>query len=1397
MNAEGKHLLEPVYRPSFGRPLETLLEILKTCAKVSDAPLAVSLTGSGRQAVREALGLSSECLVTEIYAHAYSAWNVFSGVRSIIDIGGQDSKVIRLNPLEQAGFSIADFVMNELCAAGTGAFLEMHSRELGFASIEEFAGAAVSSKHPAKIAGRCSILAQSDIVHLRQAGIDLADIAAGLCRAIVRNVLAMSSGKKLLTPIFFQGGVASNRGVVEALRAELNLGPKEVIVPVHHRTMGAIGAALSAARESFSQSPTTLANLAQTLEQFLKLKTKTTASDFRLEALKRTSVESSKSADIFVSKPKARLGRDVILGFDIGSLSSKIAVLDSGGDCLWTYYKLHEGKPIEALYAGLSELKVVLAEFNVKAVGVTGSGRDFTELRVGADINIDEITAQGAGAKLLDPGVEAIFEIGGQDSKFISFRQGRVVDFEMNRICAAGTGAFIQEASKILGVSSAQAMDELAFSSERPVFISNRCCVFAKSDMVSLLNSGVSPADVAAGVFYAVAKNYLNLVVGVKLTAKKILFLGGVAKNSAAILAALKNLRPDIDIVVPQNCQVSGALGAAAMTLEHSKAGDVQKSKFRGFESSQMNFPVSGFNCNGCSNCCSVQKWQADNEESFTGSICGRYEGKSSAEKIGRNFVDDYLKLLRSYEAKTADDFKKDQAGQKEVIGIPRALLYYEQGPLWIVYLRRLGFSVVVSDAGRDAVKSGILLSPVHTVCLPIKVLLGQVADLKAKGIKKIFYPTVVEMQRFAGASRSDNCMLIQASADTYLKPVFPELEFISPVFNYQGRRPLWRKALVELGVTLGVGQAASIEAVVLAEAAQKDFESKKEVLGRGFLQAAKAGRPCVVLLSREYSCAPELDMSISRYFAKFGAAVAPLAIFPEVEQAVLGQEHFDLVFKSSQKTVLGIQYLLSQGQNIFPVVLNQFLCRQDACVIPFTASLIGQRPFLHITLDENAGNIGVKTRCAAFWEVIVQRCKALVQEEKKLQPFFSFVPDPHLKKFSGVVWMNRFLRFYSAAYLSVGIKVKFFPAGGPDVIDRGRKYFPDGEPCLPFIREAGQLEKLLTNSEFSPSRDMIHVAGTRHCASTTLPALYQRVFNQLGNPKVKIVSPREGLDATEGVETFGWRYVQGLVRGMAAEQYLKKMLMSIRPYEINQGETDKVFSESLEGLYSCFEYRGGRGYFETLKDISRRLAAVKTAGRGQRPKVLVTGEYVVRNDASLNGDIHRRIEFYGGEAVMTPLFSDFTEFLGTQRTASLWKLGYYRKAVREFFLLGFMMADIRRIKKIFSVYIPEQIEPDPAQTIKEFSNLLDQNLDSVMLLEFYQCFWNVRGGQLAGIVNVHPFGCSISTAVEPLLYTAYGQKLPILSLSFDGQANVHTDNRLAAFMECVKHFSKYTQKAT
>jgi predicted CoA-substrate-specific enzyme activase len=238
VDRQGDLMVDHILRTA-GRPIETVLGgLAETATQLPPGArvAGVGATGSGRQLAGALVG--ADLVKNEITAHAVAALHFVPAARTVMDIGGQDSKLILL----EDGI-VVDFAMNSVCAAGTGSFLEQQANRLGIA-VDELGRRALDSNHPVRIAGRCTVFAESDMVHKQQMGHPLDDILYGLCQALVRNYLNnLALGKTLQAPVVFQGGVAANVGVVRAFRELLET---DVLVLPRHQVMGALGVALLA-----------------------------------------------------------------------------------------------------------------------------------------------------------------------------------------------------------------------------------------------------------------------------------------------------------------------------------------------------------------------------------------------------------------------------------------------------------------------------------------------------------------------------------------------------------------------------------------------------------------------------------------------------------------------------------------------------------------------------------------------------------------------------------------------------------------------------------------------------------------------------------------------------------------------------------------------------------------------------------------------------------------------------------------------------------------------------------------------------------------------------------------------------------------------------------------------
>ncbi|MCP4228788.1 MAG: CoA activase, partial [bacterium] len=609
-------IVEDIYLRHKGRPLETLARGIEDLIDKYglDNINSLSVTGSAGKHAADILDCN---FVNEIVSISASIGEYYPNVRTVVEIGGQDSKLIVVGLDEAIGRTvIRDFAMNTICAAGTGSFLDQQASRLGL-SVEDMGDLALKSERPPRIAGRCSVFAKSDMIHLQQEATPDYDIVAGLCFAMARNFKStIAKGKKMESKFCFMGGVALNKGMVRAFTEVLGLDEGELVIPEHTTAMGAIGATLTTEERDDAKSFEGLDKLYAYFERE------------RGEGKSHAQLELGEKH----LEPKASvvpLGEngsvvDAFLGIDVGSLSTNLVVMDKEYNILAKRYLLTAGRPIVAVRQGLEQIGEEIGDrVNIRGVGTTGSGRYLTADFVGGDIVRNEITAQATAAAFIDDKVDTIFEIGGQDSKYIALDGGAIVDFEMNKVCAAGTGSFIEEQAERLDIDVEGDFSDMALEASSPCSLGERCTVFMETDIVNHQQRGAERGELAAGLSYSIVLNYLNRVVQEKRVGDHIFFQGGVAFNKG-VVAAFETITGKA-VTVPDHHEVTGAWGMAIIAF--NEWDGVSDSTFKTWALSKLEYKQSSFECTDCSNNCEIKTVEVEGEEPlYYGSRCEKYD---------------------------------------------------------------------------------------------------------------------------------------------------------------------------------------------------------------------------------------------------------------------------------------------------------------------------------------------------------------------------------------------------------------------------------------------------------------------------------------------------------------------------------------------------------------------------------------------------------------------------------------------------------------------------------------------------------------------------------------------------------------------------------------------------
>jgi len=325
--------------------------------------------------------------------------------------------------------------------------------------------------------------------------------------------------------------------------------------------------------------------------------------------------------------------RDSYLGIDVGSVTLKFVLMDNDQRVLSQVFMRNQGSPIDSVKFGMAEMRSQveknpeLQEYAIRACGTTGSARYLTKAVVGGDLAKTEIIAHAVATQSLYPDVRTILEIGGQDSKIIILRDGIIVDFAMNSVCAAGTGSFLDHQATRLNIPI-EDFGDYAVKSKDPASIAGRCTVFAESDMIHKQNAGYSKEDIIAGLCDSLVRNYLNNLSKGKDLEEPIVFQGGVSFNKGIIQAFERHL--GCKITVPKNGLnvLMGALGMAILSREYYINNEVD-TVFRGLRMTDIDFRTRTFNCGDCPNNCSIVECSiVENNEVIArwGSRCGKWE---------------------------------------------------------------------------------------------------------------------------------------------------------------------------------------------------------------------------------------------------------------------------------------------------------------------------------------------------------------------------------------------------------------------------------------------------------------------------------------------------------------------------------------------------------------------------------------------------------------------------------------------------------------------------------------------------------------------------------------------------------------------------------------------------
>ena len=921
-----KKMVFAQYQPHRGKikkTLEALLNQIKNDFDTSEITCG-AITGT----VGKKLSKNGEIHgVNDVAAAIEGVELLVPEARSVVEIGGQSARyytgfnVQNQDNSEDAPKNMLQISTNSDCAAGTGSFLEEQASRLNI-KIEDYAGYVEKAQSIPRIAGRCSVFAKTDIIHNQQEGVPPEDILKGVAYAIIKNYKgAVIRRLPVEVPVVFIGGVSNNRAIIDTLRDVLKKNEEELLVPEYSDSVSAIGAALIAGKENFTL------DFQKMSHDLLSEQNDTNDSEEeKLSPLSQIKNEDISKKHIIQYSIPERANPPFFLGVDIGSTSTNLVLINPESEIVTYKYIRTKGYPLKAVQEGMEEIsRERKGNFSIAGVGITGSGRSLIGQQIGADIIRDEITAQAKAAIKIDPEVDTIFEIGGQDSKFISITNGAVTDFQMNKVCAAGTGSFLDEQAQEFNIP-VEELEQLAFQGQHPASLGERCTVFIKSAIASGLSRGEKKENIVAGLCYSIAKNYLHRVVGQKKIGNRIMLQGGIAFNQG--VANAFRILTGKQITTTPFFSVTGAYGAALMACEEMNG---KATTFIGIEKLQ-HISSSG------------KKQIPENKENS-----GAFN-----KRIEKTIFEDYDGVL-------------DPA--KKTVGIPRALFTYGMFPMFNAIFKNLGFNVLLSGwSNENTIKLGQEYAMEET-CFPVKLILGHVAELVSKKVDYIFFPDLYTVDHPGSESRKNfGCAYMQLAFKIVNHTMELEkkgIKLVAPTFAFSMGGQFMQQSFSNLGGLLGKSKEATGLAMKRGMEAAMRFEERMGENGQKTNKNLDPNKLTFVIISKTYGIAdPVLNLGVPDKLQDMGYQVLPFFDLPDV--ADMSKEHPNMFWPFGQH-ILEPAYLIREHPNMYPVLLTHHGCGPDSVLLHYFKEIMGNKQYLNIEIDEHASKIGVATRIEAF----------------------------------------------------------------------------------------------------------------------------------------------------------------------------------------------------------------------------------------------------------------------------------------------------------------------------------------------------------------------------------------------------------------------------------------------
>ncbi len=1383
LDENGNRVFED-YRRHCAHTRETLVALLEDArSKLGECEIKAGITGSGALGLAKAMQIH---FVQEVVAVASALHDRFPLTDVAIELGGEDAKIIYFSgsPEER---------MNGVCAGGTGSCIDQMASLLQ-TNAEGLNREAEHATQIYPIAARCGVFAKTDIQPLINEGAETADLAASIFQAVVNQTISgLACGRPIRGNVAFLGGPL--HFLPELKRAfirTLNLTDEQIIDPPDSHLFAAQGAALETAGCE-----------ALPVSDYISRLNNGVHTSFELKRLPPLFASEADYNNFCCRHRKAVVKRGFLesyhgkcfLGIDAGSTTTKLAVIGSEGELLFSFYSNNHGDPVKTAVAAMAELfQAMPADAEIAWSCSTGYGEQLLKTAFQLDEGEVETIAHCTAASFFNHDVDCVLDIGGQDMKCIRLHDGSVDNVLLNEACSSGCGSFLENFANSLGYTAEEFAKEALFA-KNPVDLGTRCTVFMNSNVKQAQKEGASVQDISAGLAYSVIKNALYKVI--KLTdpselGQHIVVQGGTFYNSA-VLRAFESIA-GVEVICPDISGIMGAFGAALLAKNRYSGRHTEMlSKDRLLS---LTYTTETRRCGKCqNNCLLTVNTFPGNRRHITGNRCERGLGEEGRCFHAPNLVDYKKKRLFSYKP-----LSKENA-PRGVIGMPRILNVYEDYPFWATLFHELGFRLELSPfSSRKLYELGMESIPSESECYPAKLAHGHVQWLINRGIKTIFHPCVFyEHKETYAAQNQYNCPIVVSYAENLRNNVEDivdrDIRYLRPFIALTDAKTAADRLVPFFEEHWNIPEPEVRDAVV--KAWQEQLQAKKDIRTEGarvLREMEEHNARGIVLAGRPYHIDPEINHGIPELITGFGLYLftedcLPIGFTPSRPVRVNDQ----WVYHSRLYTAAEF---VSRREDLELIQLNSFGCGLDAVTTDQVCEILNNSGKLYTVLKiDEVNNLGAaRIRIRSLIAAMNMRNDKDIHAHPKSAAYLR-------SKFTKQMFQSQYtilspqmspihFDYLEPVFRKYGYNLVVLDNDDRNAIDIGLKYV-NNDACFPAITTIGQIMQAVTSGKYDTNRLAIIMTQTGGCCrASNYVSFIRRALDKVKLSQIPVISLNlNGMEKNEGFRLSPNMLIDASKAIVFGDLFMR-CLYRVRPYELEPGSADRIHHELRDKCIASLLGKG-RSYSSLCREIVQRFDSLPLHDDLIKPRVGIVGEILVKYMPLANNHLVELLESEGAEAVVPDLmdFMNYSlynndyrhQFLGKPWTSSA--IAWF--GVRAIRLLRRPALKALQDSKRFKPPLPiEKI----AELSKPFLSLGNQ----------YGEGWFLTGEMtelltdgVENIICIQPFACLPNHVVGKGMIKALRKRYPqanIAAVDYDpGASEVNQLNRIKLMLSAAK----------